>query len=293
MYDVLHFWLERGVDGFRIDVLWLLLKDEQFRDNPLNPDWKRGDPPYARQIGLYTGDQPDLHEIVREIRAVVDSYSERILIGELYLPLERVVRYYGEQLDEVHLPFNFQFVTLPTWEASTVRQVVDAYEGALPRGAWPNWVLGNHDRPRVATRVGREQARTAQMLLLTLRGTPTCYYGDELGMQNVALPLELIYDPVGKENPGQSRDPIRTPMQWDGNVNAGFCPAGVRSWLPVADDYQTFNVAAEQHDPRSMLLLTHTLLHLRWAQPALTLGSYHSLDQENATCFVYLRQHHD
>ena len=115
MYDVLRFWLDRGVDGFRIDVLWLLLKDEQFRDNPMNPDWKPGDPPNRRQFDQYTGDQPGIHEIVREIRAVVDAYDERLLIGELYLPMERLVRYYGEQLDEIHLPFNFQLVTTPTW----------------------------------------------------------------------------------------------------------------------------------------------------------------------------------
>jgi alpha-glucosidase len=293
MYDVLRFWLDRGVDGFRIDVLARLLKDEQFRDNPVNPEWKPGDRPNARQQGRYTQDQPGIHEIVREMRAVVDSYSERILIGELYLPMESVVQYYGEQLDEVQLPFNFQLVTMPTWEARTIRQVVDAYEGALPPGAWPNWVLGNHDRPRVATRVGRDQARTAQMLLLTLRGTPTCYYGDELGMQNVAIPLELMHDPPGKDNPEYSRDPQRTPMQWDGSANAGFCAPKVTPWLPVADDYQIYNVADEQHVPRSMLMFTQRLLELRRALPALALGSYQSIEQENVNCFVYLRQHHD
>jgi len=293
MYDVLRFWLERGVDGFRVDVIWLLLKDEQFRDNPMNPDWKPGDLPNARQLGWFTEDQPGIHEIVREMRAVVDHYGERVLIGEIYLPLVRLMHYYGEQLDEAHLPFNFQLVTLPTWEASTIRQVVDAYEGALPPGAWPNWVLGNHDRPRVATRVGREQARMAQMLLLTLRGTPTCYYGDELGMQNIPIPRALMHDPKGKEHPEQSRDPERTPMQWDSSTNAGFCPAGVKPWLPVASDYQTFNVAAEQHDPRSFLMLARALLDVRRSHGALTLGSYQSVEQENATCFVYLRQYAD
>ena len=169
-----------------------------------------------------------MHALVREMRAIVDQYGERVLIGELYLPLTSLIQYYGEQLDEAHLPFNFQLVTMPTWQASTIRQVVDAYEAALPRGAWPNWVLGNHDRPRIATRVGREQARTAQMLLLTLRGTPTCYYGDELGMQNVAIPAAPMHDPPGKQDPQHSRDPQRTPMQWDTSPNAGFCPPEVQ-----------------------------------------------------------------
>jgi alpha-glucosidase len=208
-------------------------------------------------------------------------------------PKTSTIGYYGEQLDEAHLPFNFQLVTMPLWEASTVRQVVEAYEAALPLGAWPNWVLSNHDRPRVATRVGREQAPIAQMLLLTLRGTPTCYYGDELGMQNVVVPPELMHDPKGKEHPENSRDPQRTPMQWDTSPNAGFCPPNVKPWLPVAGDYQTYNVAVEQGDLRSFLTLVHTLLALRRARPALTVGSQQSIDQSNPTCFVYLRQHQD
>jgi len=293
MYDALRFWLERGVDGFRVDVLWMLLKDEQLRDNPMNPDWKPGDPAYARQLGHYTEDQPGIHEIVREIRSLLDSYGERVFIGEIYLPLSRLMHYYGEMLDEAHLPFNFQLITTPGWEARTIRQVADEYEKGLPDGAWPNWVLGNHDRPRIATRVGREQARVAQMLLLTLRGTPTCYYGDELGMQNGYVPPDLLYDPQGKDNPEHSRDYERTPMQWDSTANAGFSAPGVTPWLPAADDYPTYNVAAEQQGPRSFLTLTRTLLNLRRSLPALTLGSYQSVDQENDTCFVYQREYED
>ena len=293
MYDVLRFWLDRGVDGFRIDVLWLLLKDEQFRDNPMNPDWKPGDAPDKRQFDLYTGDQPGIHEIVREMRAVVDAYGERILIGELYLPIERMVRYYGEQLDEIHLPFNFQLVLMPTWEASAIRQLVETYAGTLPTGAWPNWVLGNHDQRRIATRVGREQAKVAQMLLLTLRGTPTCYYGDELGMQNVAVPPKLMHDPPGKDNPEHSRDPERTPMQWDSSPNAGFCLPEVQPWLPVAEDYQTYNVAVEQQETHSFLALVHALLALRRSSPALSVGFQRSLNQHNSSCFVYVREHAD
>jgi alpha-glucosidase len=293
MYDVLRFWLDRGVDGFRIDVLSRLLKDEQFRDNPINPGWKPGDPLKSRQLSQYTQDLPDIHEIIQEMRTVADRYEERVLIGEIYLPVERVVRYYGEQLDEVHLPFNFQLVTTSTWEAITIRQIVDAYEAALPSRAWPNWVLGNHDQPRIASRVGREQARTAQMLLLTLRGTPTCYYGDELGMLNVPIPRELMHDPPGKEHPKYSRDPERSPMQWDSSTHAGFCAPEATPWLPVADDYHIYNVAEEQHDPCSMLMFVHRLMELRRAIPALTIGSYQSIEQENANCFVYLRQHND
>jgi len=293
MYAAMRFWLDRGVDGFRVDALEVLLKDEQFRDNPPNPQWKEGDPPAIRLLEHYIVDQPGMHTIMQEMRALTESYDQRVLIGELYLPLEPLMFYYGKQLDEIHLPFNFQFVTLPTWETRFIRQSVERYEAVLPEGAWPNWVLGNHDRTRIATRVGREQARLAQMLLLTLRGTPTCYYGDELGMQDVPLPRELIRDPVGKDHPELSRDPVRSPMLWDGSANAGFCSAGVMPWLPVASDYQTGNVEALQHDPCSILLLTRSLLQYRRTQPALTLGSYRSLEQENTACFVYQRQYHN
>jgi alpha-glucosidase len=131
------------------------------------------------------------------------------------------------------------------------------------------------------------------MLLLTLRGTPTWYYGDEIGMQDVTIPPHLAHDPQGKQPHGYGRDPVRTPMQWDSGPNAGFCAPGVTPWLPVADDYQTYNVAAEQNDPRSFLMLTHTLLELRRSQPALTICLYQSFEHDKHTCFVYLRQHHD
>ncbi|HEX7735974.1 MAG TPA: alpha-amylase family glycosyl hydrolase [Ktedonobacteraceae bacterium] len=291
MYDVLRFWLERGVDGFRVDVLWMLLKDEQWRDNPWNPAWQPGDMEEDRQVRLYVEDQPGIHEIVREMRGVLDAYGERVFIGEIYLPIERLVSYYGENLDEAHLPFNFQLLSLPSWEATALREVVERYEALLPAGAWPNWVLGNHDRPRVASRVGREQARVAHMLLLTLRGTPTCYYGDELGMQDGTVPLAYIRDPRGKIQPEHSRDHTRTPLQWDSSPNAGFSPAAASPWLPVASDFQLYNIAVEREDARSFLTFTRTLLQLRRALPALTLGSYQFVEQDNASCFVYLRQY--
>ena len=291
MYDVMRFWLDRGIDGFRVDALEVLLKDERFLDNPVNPLWKPSDPHYLSFIEQYVVDQPGMHEIMQEMRSLTERYSQRMLVGELSLPLEHLMNYYGEQLDEIHLPFNFHFVNMPIWEAGTVRQAVENYEAALPPNAWPNWVLGNHDQPRIATRVGRNQARLTQMLLLTLRGTPTCYYGDELGMQDIQVPKELIHDPRGKEQPQYGRDPVRSPMQWDSKANAGFCPEGVRPWLPVANDYQTFNVEVERKEPHSFLLLTRALLDIRRSHPALTLGSYQTVQQENTSCFVYLRQY--
>lgn len=290
MYDVMRFWLDRGVDGLRVDVLWMPIKDTQFRDNPINPDWKEGELPWARQIRLYSEDRPEMLEIASDMRAVIDSYAERVLIGETYLPLPNLMRYYGKTLNGVHLPFNFQLVLLKAVNAQVIREAVATYEAALPAGAWPNWVLGNHDKPRVASRLGRMVARVATMLLLTLRGTPTWYYGDEIGMQDIPIPPHLAHDPQGKRQPGYGRDPVRTPMQWDAGPNASFCPAEVDPWLPVAADYQQINVAAEREDAHSQLSLTRALLTLRRTKPALSRGSYQALEDSSEHCLVYLRE---
>jgi alpha-glucosidase len=290
MYNAMRFWFERGVDGFRIDVLWVLIKDDLFRDNPENPNWKEGDWLLHRQSRVYSGDRPEVHEVVREMRAVADEYEGKVLIGEIYLPLERLLMYYGEDLKGVHLPFNFQLVTMEGWDAQTVRNLVGDYEAALPEGAWPNWVLGNHDVSRISTRVGAECARLAAMLLLTLRGTPTLYYGDEIGMEDVRVPPEMARDPQGIRSPGYGRDPARTPMHWDSSPNAGFCPPDVEPWLPVAEDYATTNVEAQRDDPHSMLSLARRLLLLRKKIPALTLGAYRPLVTGNDSVIAYLRE---
>ena len=289
MYDVMRFWFGRGVDGFRIDVLWLLIKDELFRDNPGNPDWKEGDWLLDRQSRVYSGDRPEVHGVVREMRAVADEYAGKVLIGEIYLPLERLLMYYGEDLDGVHLPFNFQLVTMEGWDARTIRRLVDDYEAALPEGAWPNWVAGNHDVSRIATRVGAERARLAAVLLLTLRGTPTLYYGDDIGMEDGPVPPEKARDPQGELFPGYGRDPARTPMRWDASPNAGFCSEGVEPWLPIGGDLERVNVVAQQKDSGSMLNLTRRLLAIRRAKPALPRGSYEAVEAPEG-CFAYLRQ---
>jgi len=273
MHDVLRFWLRRGVDGFRVDVLWNLIKDDQWRDNPPNPDYRLAQNPHDSQIPLYTTDRPEVQEVMAGLRRVTDEFHDRVLIGEIYLPVERLVAYYGVSLEGVQLPFNFQLLQAP-WNARGIAQLIDEYEGKLPPGGWPNWVLGNHDKPRIASRVGVDQARVAAMLLLTLRGTPTLYYGDELGMSNVPIAPDRVHDPFEKNVPGLGlgRDPCRTPMQWDGSVNAGFSTA--EPWLPVSDDYTVVNVESEDADPESILTLYRRLLALRRAHPALSAGKY-------------------
>ena len=203
MYEVLKFWLDRGVDGFRVDVIWHLIKDREFRDNPPNPAYDSRQAEINRFLQLYSADQPEVHEVVAEMRAVIDLYPDRVLIGEIYLPLERLVTYYGHDLSGAHLPFNFQLIHT-AWNAREIASLIHDYEIALPEGGWPNWVLGNHDQSRVAARVGKAQARIAAMLLLTLRGTPTLYYGDEIGLDRVDVAPEFVQDPWEKNEPVSS-----------------------------------------------------------------------------------------
>jgi alpha-glucosidase len=210
------------------------------------------------------------------------------MIGEIYLPVERLVKYYGENLAGAHLPFNFQLVGAP-WDASHIAGVIEEYERLLPPGAWPNWVLGNHDQHRIATRVGPAQARVAAMLLLTLRGTPTLYYGDEIGMHDVPIAPDQVQDPFERNLPGRGlgRDPERTPMQWTAGAQAGFT-AG-EPWLPIAADYRDVNVEAQGVDARSMLALYRALIALRRAEPALQIGGYRPLPLHDEV-LAYVRE---
>jgi alpha-glucosidase len=273
IYEAMRFWLRRGVDGFRVDVLWHLIKDDQFRDNPANPGFVAGRPPHEALLPLYTTDRPEMAEVLAQMRDVVDQFGERLLIGEIYLPVERLVAYYGRDLRGVHLPFNFSLLSA-TWHAGTIGKLIQEYEAALPEGGWPNWVLGNHDRPRIAGRVGRKQARIAAMLLLTLRGTPTIYFGDEIGMTQVPVPPDRVRDPFQKNLPGinMGRDGSRTPMQWDDSRYAGFSEA--EPWLPLADDFRQYNVTKQRSDPTSIYHLYRRLIALRRSRSALLRGSY-------------------
>jgi alpha-glucosidase len=289
MYDVLRFWLDRGVDGFRVDVIWHLIKDKEFRDNPPNPAYQPGQPEINRFLQIYSADEPEVHEVIGEMRAVLEEYEDRVLIGEIYLPIERLVAYYGPDLSGVHLPFNFQLIHA-AWRAREIAALVKEYEDALPEGGWPNWVLGNHDQPRIAARVGNAQARVAGMLLLTLRGTPTMYYGDEIGLPKIEIPPDAVRDPWEKNEPGLGvgRDPERTPMQWDPSENAGFTDG--EPWLPLDPNFTSRNVESLKKDPTSILTLYRRLLGLRREHRALSIGSYVPVEVEGHV-FAYERRY--
>lgn len=272
MFNEMRFWLDKGVDGFRVDVMWHLIKDDQFRDNPPNPDYNQGMSTYDALLPVYSTDQAEVHDIVEEMRQVVDEYKERLLIGEIYLPLDKLVKYYGQNNQGAHLPFNFQLISLP-WDARKLDLAINEYEGSLPEYGWPNWVLGNHDNSRIASRVGKAQAKVAALLLFTLRGTPTMFYGDEIGMQDVDIPTSRVKDPQEKNLPGKGlgRDPQRTPMQWDSSQYAGFSES--EPWLPLGN-YQQVNVASEQQDQDSFLGLYQRLIKFRNNQSVLQIGEY-------------------
>ena len=269
--DVMRFWLDRGVDGFRIDVAHGLIRDEQLRSNPRFR--VRGRP------RLRNWDLDEVHKIHRRWRKVLDSYEgERMAVGEVDVQdLARLTRYYGND-DELQLSFNFYFLERP-WRADAFRDVVEKWESLLPPHAWPDYTLSNHDRKRAATRYGRERARVAAMLLMTLRGTPFIYYGEEIGMTDVPIPPERVVDV-------HDRDGCRTPMQWDASRNAGFTTGD--PWLPMAADADRVNVAAQRADPRSLLSFYRRLLATRRASDALRVGAYRTLPSARGV-FAYER----
>lgn len=288
MLQVMRFWLDRGVDGFRVDVMWHMIKDQQWRDNPVNVQYEQHMATYEQLLPVYSTDQPEVHNIVSKMRQVLDGYEDRMMIGEIYLPVSKLVTYYGVNNNGAHLPFNFMLVSLP-WDARHIAAAIDQYEGVLPVNAWPNWVLGNHDQPRITSRVGVQQARIAAILLLTLRGTPTIYYGDEIAMRDVPIPFNEVQDPQGLNMPDKnlSRDPARTPMQWNNSEHAGFTEG--KPWLRMDAAFARKNVQQEKDDPYSMLTLYHRLLQLRQQEAALHGGQYVPV-YADTQMIVYIRQ---
>ena len=278
MTDVLRFWFDRGVDGFRIDVLWHCIKADGLPDNPPNPDFRPELGEKFKVLQHNSANRPEMHDIAASFRALADAYGDRLLVGEICLPIPTLMEYYGSaDAPGVHLPFNFQLLDAP-WNAAALAAIITAYEAALPAGAWPNWVMGSHDAPRIVGRIGEAQARVAAMLLLTLRGTPTLYQGDELGIGKVAIPPGRIRDPQDLRQPGLGlgRDPSRTPMAWDASPQAGFSEA--EPWLPLHADWQTRNVAKQNGDALSMLNLYRRLLRLRRTHRALSVGDFTLID---------------
>jgi alpha-glucosidase len=301
MFETVRFWLRRGADGFRLDAVNYLFEDPQLRDNPVLPELRPGTTTGEHlQEKKYNRDLPEVQDVMVRLRAFNDAVNpESVLIGEAYVPKwEELMRYYGPSDNGVHLPFNFFLVMEPArsqLRASVFRDVIAASERALA-GRWTTYVLSNHDIPRHYDRLGDgrhndEIARLTATMLLTLRGTPFLYYGEEIGMVTTEpKTVDEVRDPVGRRYwpLRKGRDGERTPMQWDATAHAGFTAPGATPWLPVPPSARAKNVAAEAADPSSLLSFYRRLIALRRASPALLDGDYAGVG-DDPHVFAYRR----
>jgi alpha-glucosidase len=280
MHDVLRFWLERGVDGFRLDVIQKIAKDPELRDN-------RGPPAGEAEI-RHDEDWPTIHDRLRQIRSVIDEYQDRMLVGEVHIyDLARFIEYVNTG-DQLHMAHNFAFLQLP-WDAAAMRASIDHFQELSGGRAWPAWCLSNHDHSRVVSRygggeLGEARARVAAMLLYTLRGTPFIYQGEELGLPDAEIPPEAVVDVDG-------RDPERAPMPWeppsDAGPAAGFSTA--RPWLPLVADAERLCVRTQREDPDSLLSLVRRLAWHRGRDRCLQEGEQRSLEAGDGI-LGYLRE---
>lgn len=296
IFGEIRYWLDRGVDGFRLDVVNQFVKDDRFRSNPFTIGPRPR--PYDMQRHLYDRNRPELHGILREFRALLDRYHERMSVGEINAepPGDPVLAasYLGSGDDELHLAFDFSLL-FTKWSARRFFEVLKKWDGLIPAKGWPCYVLSNHDQPRAISRYASgndtmKRAKVAAAMLLTLRGTPFIYYGEEIGMENGRLRRKEIVDPLGKKywpfHPG--RDPERTPMQWDSSPHAGFSAAA--PWLPINPDYREINVERSLRDPGSLLNFYKELIKLRREKPALNRGGWRAVAGMTGDVLGYFRE---
>ncbi|PKA02005.1 alpha-glucosidase [Leptospira levettii] len=296
IFRMMKYWLDMGVDGFRLDVVNLYVKDEFFRNNASY--FMKGPRPYDKQVHTYDRDRPEMHGILRRMRKLLDSYSEkRMFVGEIMQDFPGNVllpaTYCGRN-DELHLAFNFMFLFSP-WKAERFYQIVKDFESALGEDNWPNYTLSNHDFPRHITRYEKgdetlDRAKLAACMMLTLRGTPFLYYGEEIGMKRQKVPFNKIQDPVGKRywpfHPG--RDPERIPMPWDGSDTTGFTTG--KPWLPLYEDSNTLNVESQKQDPNSLFFTYKKLIQIRKDRKSLRKGKLKILLSDDKQALYYRRR---
>lgn len=276
--EVMRCWLERRVDGFRVDASAVLIKDALLRDNPPDPDADDKTPPPQRYTPVFTDDRPETMGCIEMLRSVIDGYDSKLLCGEVQGKTDRIGHFYGDGTPRLHLPLNFALLD-SEWSALALQATIDAYYNALPKHAWPDWVIGGHDKQRVASKIGQAQARVLAMMLFTLRGTPFFYMGDELGMERVHIPEDRVRDPFATMVKGfdLGRDPERAPLRWDESPHGGF--TGGEPWLPMARS--DINVTAMREDSGSLLNLYRELIALRRATPCLRRGDYQPIRARN------------
>jgi alpha-glucosidase len=286
--DILRFWWDRGIEGFRIDVCHMVVKDAELRDNPPATE----DDPFIMQMfgqrPLYTSNRPEVHDVLRHWRELADGYDPpRALLGETSVEsLDTLASFYGKGEDELNLAFNFPFIESP-FEPGALRDIVERTEALLPAGAWPVWTGSNHDVSRLATRWAGgdpDKVRLALLMLLTMRGTPVLYQGDEIGLTDVALARDQIRDPVGLRfwPAYRGRDGARTPMPWKGGGGGGFTDATATPWLPMGDP-SACNVEDQRHEPGSVLSFVRDVVALRRRSADLLSGDYRSYPSPDDT----------
>lgn len=288
LLDIFRFWLDKGVGGFRLDVFNLYYKDFCFRDNPARPLRLRPD---QRQIFQYNCDLPEMAEALTEIREILDDYQGAYVVGETFLPTpDKAAGYCGKNL--LHQAFLFEFLEC-RWKAECFAKSIRDWQAALGPENWPNYVLNNHDIRRSASRYGRgendERLKVAAAMLLTLRGTPFLYYGEEIGVREVTLSRSQIKDPVGLRfwPLYKGRDGCRTPMQWDSSTHAGF--SRDIPWLPLHPDWQQRNVKKQLADPDSLLNFYRSLIKLRREENALVSGELEFIQGMPGNVLAYQR----
>jgi alpha-glucosidase len=287
--DVMRTWIERGVDGFRVDVANHLGKNPDFTDEIPNPAYHEGiDNPHDQHIFYNSLNYPPiLYPYLEELTSVLIEYPEKDLrmILECWMPAEDLMKV-DRLAPQIASSFNFTRLTAP-WDATTHKELLDTYHANLPIDSIPNQVLSNHDVPRVATRLGRAAARSAAVLNMTLPGMTFTYNGEEGGFENVAVPMHRRRD----EDLGE-RDNYRTPMLWNGSKNAGFSDADeAHLWLPIDSEYMTRNLEAQARDPFSFFSLYRTLLHMRQGLPMFQRGYYQSLLTDHPDTLAFARRH--
>ena len=285
MFDSVRFWLDKGVDGFRLDIFGSIMKNPSLANNPVRPRLYNGFPRLTERIN--TENTPDNIRLAKELRAVVDEYDgDRVLLGEVFGSPSVLKSFLGDD-DGLQLVFLFDFLTYQ-YDADWFARTITEFDRNFPAPQQPTYVLENHDRSRTIDRVHGDRAKAAVLavILLTVRGVPTVYMGQEIGMSNTPLRFKDALDPVAStvfrrlpqavadRMPERlNRDEMRTPMQWDASAHAGFCPDGVSPWLPVNPDYRRVNVASQRSDPDSMLALYRRLFALRREHESLRTGS--------------------
>jgi alpha-glucosidase len=285
--DVFRFWLDRGVDGFRLDVVNAYFKDSMLRSNPP----ALGIRGYKRQRHVYDKDQPELLGVYREIRSILDSYGGALAVGEVMGGREEAARYCKRDL--LPLAFNFDFMQ-QGWNPGGFLKSVEEYERALAGGGWPCYVLSNHDEPRHATRysggLATARAKIAAAMLLTLRGTPFLYHGEEIGMRDGKIRRGEIQDPPGRKYWPfyKGRDACRTPIPWTASPGAGFTSG--KPWLPLNPDYRAVNVAAQRDNPESVLSFYRKMIWLRKKTPALQVGDFRAVGRPSYRAMAFLRE---